>query len=196
MVNIYTSKFINIISLIITIIIYLVMNFFINHVNFKVNKVKFNADFVSEKTINLNNINSVNSSEKTLEQNLIEEQWYIQIDKISLKAPIAKDTTKDVLENYVGHFNESPLDKGNICLAAHNRGYKNNYFNRIKELKEGDEIKYVYKNIERTYEVTKQKIIKNTDWENLENTEENKITLITCVENEPDYRRCIQGIEK
>ena len=57
------------------------MNFFINHVNFKVNKVKFNADFVSEKTINLNNINSVNSSEKTLEQNLIEEQWYIQIDK-------------------------------------------------------------------------------------------------------------------
>ena len=51
------------------------MNFFINHVNFKVNKVKFNADFVSEKTINLNNINSVNSSEKTLEQNLIEEQW-------------------------------------------------------------------------------------------------------------------------
>ncbi len=196
MVNIYTSKFINIISLIITIIIYLVMNFFINHVNFKVNKVKFNADFVSEKTINLNNINSVNSSEKTLEQNLIEEQWYIQIDKISLKAPIAKDTTKDVLENYVGHFNESPLDKGNICLAAHNRGYKNNYFNRIKELKEGDEIKYVYKNIERTYEVTKQEIIKNTDWENLENTEENKITLITCVENEPDYRRCIQGIEK
>ena len=103
---------------------------------------------------------------------------------------------KDVLENYVGHFNESPLDKGNICLAAHNRGYKNNYFNRIKELKEGDEIKYVYKNIERTYEVTKQEIIKNTDWENLENTEENKITLITCVENEPDYRRCIQGIEK
>ena len=196
MVNIYTSKFINIIPLIITIIIYLVMNFFINHVNFKVNKVKFNADFVSEKTINLNNINSVNSSEKTLEQNLIEEQWYIQIDKISLKAPIAKDTTKDVLENYVGHFNESPLDKGNICLAAHNRGYKNNYFNRIKELKEGDEIKYVYKNIERTYEVTKQEIIKNTDWENLENTEENKITLITCVENEPDYRRCIQGIEK
>lgn len=196
MVNIYTSKFINIISLIITIIIYLVMNFFINHVNFKVNKVKFNADFVSEKTINLNNINSVNSSEKTLEQNLIEEQWYIQIDKISLKAPIAKDTTKDVLENYVGHFNESPLDKGNICLAAHNRGYKNNYFNKIKELKEGDEIKYVYKNIERTYEVTKQEIIKNTDWENLENTEENKITLITCVENEPDYRRCIQGIEK
>lgn len=172
------------------------MNFFINHVNFKVNKVKFNADFVSEKTINLNNINSVNSSEKTLEQNLIEEQWYIQIDKISLKAPIAKDTTKDVLENYVGHFNESPLDKGNICLAAHNRGYKNNYFNKIKELKEGDEIKYVYKNIERTYEVTKQEIIKNTDWENLENTEENKITLITCVENEPDYRRCIQGIEK
>ena len=41
-----------------------------------------------------------------------------------------------------------------------------------------------------------RKIIKDIDWEPLENTKENKITLITCVENEPEYRRCIQAIEK
>ena len=96
----------------------------------------------------------------------------------------------------MGHFEESSKDLGNICLAAHNRGYKNNYFNRLKELQEGDEIKYTYKDIERTYIVTKHEIIQNTDWSNLEATEENTITLITCVENEPKYRRCIQGIEK
>ena len=30
----------------------------------------------------------------------------------------------------------------------------------------------------------------------LENTEENILTLITCVENEPNYRRCVQAEEK
>ena len=120
----------------------------------------------------------------------------MQIDKISLKAEIQEGTTKEVMEDYVGHFEETSKDTGNVGLAAHNRGYKNNYFSRLKELNEGDEIKYKYNGIERIYEVTKHEIIENTDWSELEETDENKITLITCVENEPNYRRCIQGIEK
>ena len=43
--------------------------------------------------------------------------------------------------------------------------------------------------------ITKIEIIKNTDWSYLEKTEKNKITLITCVENEPQYRRCVQAEE-
>ena len=43
---------------------------------------------------------------------------------------------------------------------------------------------------------TKNKIIKDTDIDVLENTEENILTLITCVENEPNYRRCVQAEEK
>ena len=66
-----------------------------------------------------------------------------------------------------------------MCLAAHNRGYKHNYFSRIKELKEGDEITYRYKDIERTYIVTKHNIIKNTESSNLQNTDQYIITLIT-----------------
>ena len=100
------------------------------------------------------------------------------------------------MDEYVGHFEETKNDKGNIGLAAHNRGYKVNYFQNLKKLKEGDEIIYKYKNIQRTYIVKTLKIIKDTDWSYLENTNENKITLITCVENEPEYRRCVQGIEK
>lgn len=38
-------------------------------------------------------------------------------------------------------------------------------------------------------------VIEETNWSYLENTVENKITLITCVENEPSYRRCIQATE-
>lgn len=70
-----------------------------------------------------------------------------------------------------------------------------NYFGRIKELQIGDEIYYTYGNISRKYKVSLITIIQDTEWTYLENTQENRITLITCLEDEPEYRRCIQGIE-
>ena len=100
------------------------------------------------------------------------------------------------MDDFIGHFEETSKDIGNIGLAAHNRGYKNNYFENLKKAKEDDIILYKYKEITREYVVVKNCIIEDTDWSYLENTEENKITLITCVENEPKYRRCVQGVEK
>ena len=44
--------------------------------------------------------------------------------------------------------------------------------------------------------IIKNIIIKDTDWTNLEESDGNIITLITCVENQPEYRRCVQGKEK
>ena len=124
------------------------------------------------------------------------EIWQIEIPAISLIANIAEGTEKETLNKYIGHFEETPIEEGNICLAAHNRGYEVNYFQNLKKLKEGEEIIYRHGNFEKTYEVTKNKIIKDTDWEELENTDKNTITLITCVENEPNYRRCVKAIEK
>lgn len=79
---------------------------------------------------------------------------------------------------------------------GHNRGYPKNYFENIKTLANGDVIIYRYKSFKKEYIVTKNIIIKDTDWTNLEKSEKNKITLITCVENEPKYRRCVIGEEK
>ena len=84
---------------------------------------------------------------------------------------------------------------GNIALADHNRGYKVNYFQDLKKLEIGDEIYYSYKNIKRKYIVNSKAIIRDTDLQVLENTKENILTLITCLENEPQYRRCIQALE-
>ena len=109
---------------------------------------------------------------------------------------IAEGTDKEILDYFVGHFEESPKQLGNVCLAAHNRGYNVNYFADIKNLNIGDEIYYTFNNITKKYEVVLKTIIEETDWSNLKNTKENKITLITCVENEPEFRRCVQAIEK
>lgn len=122
--------------------------------------------------------------------------WKIEIPKISLVAEIAEGTTKEILNQYIGHFEITPKEVGNIGLAGHNRGYNVNYFQDLKLLQKGDEIKYTYNNFEKIYEVEKVRIIKDTEWEYLENTEDNRLTLITCVENQPEYRRCVQAVEK
>lgn len=75
-------------------------------------------------------------------------------------------------------------------------GYPVNYFARIKELKVGDEIIYKAQNDSKIYLVNVITIIEDTDWSYLQETKEDKITLITCVENEPSKRRCVQGIIK
>lgn len=122
--------------------------------------------------------------------------WQIEIPKIALNASISEGTTKEILNQYVGHFEKTTKEEGNIGLAAHNRGYKVNYFKDLKLLQEGDEIIYKHNEFEKIYEVEKCRIIKDTEWDYLEETEENMLTLITCVENQPEYRRCIQAIEK
>lgn len=120
------------------------------------------------------------------------EIWQIEIPKISLIANISEGTTNEVLKQYVGHFNVTSRQVGNIGLAAHNAGD----FKDLKLLKEGDEIKYKYNQFEKIYEVEKCRIIKASEWEYFEENEDNMLTLITYVENQPEYRRCVQAIEK
>ena len=53
------------------------------------------------------------------------ELWQVEIPKINLIAPIAQDTTQEVMEKYVGHFTKTAFWTGNIGLAAHNRRLPN-----------------------------------------------------------------------
>lgn len=147
---------------------------------------------INEDVMNVNIIEDMPVIE-TIEK---DEIWQIEIPEIFLIANISEGTTKEVLNQYVGHFETTSKELGNIGLAAHNRGYDVNYFKDLKLLKEGDEIIYKHNEFEKIYEVEKCKIIKDTEWSFLEETEENMLTLITCVENQPEYRRCVQAVEK
>ncbi|MBR3162669.1 MAG: class D sortase [Clostridia bacterium] len=151
-------------------------------------KINLNVSFIS--SINEEKTNLTNNEKK------IDNNWVVKIPEIDLYAQIKEGTTKDVMNKYVGHFDETQLEYGNVGLAAHNRGYPVNYFENLKQLKVGSEIIYIHEDFEMTYVVEKIEVIENTNWEYLQNTEDNRITLITCVENEPKYRRCIQGVEK
>ena len=129
-------------------------------------------------------------------ENTNNELWQIQIPKIDLIADISEGTSQEILNKYVGHFEGTQKENGNVGLAAHNRGYDVNYFARLKELGLGDEIIYIVNGNKKEYEISLITIIEDTEWTNLENTNDNRLTLITCLENEPSKRRCIQAKEK
>lgn len=206
----YTKRHVNIVSLIITILVFLFISkssFFLNNFDFQNHQIskifkrdtvlaKSNANDINQETEESSEIRDNHSLNTNLEENQIKDtNWKIIIPEISLEANISEGTSKEIMDKYVGHFEETSFTNGNIGLAAHNRGYPVNYFAQIKKLKEGDEIIYKYKDFEKRYIVSKNIIIADTDWSYLEGTEDNRITLITCVENEPEYRRCIVGIE-
>ena len=185
----FTKAGINLISLGITTIIFILIQIFMFQY---ANGIEMQVD-ISQGIIKQDEFNTQIQDNTIIEKT---NNWEIEIPAIQLKAEIAEGTDEQTLNEKVGHFVETQKETGNIGLAGHNRGYNVNYFENLKKLKEGDEIKYIHNNYENTYEVIKNDIIKDTDWSKLENTEENMLTLITCVENEPNYRRCIQAIEK
>ncbi len=182
----FTRAGVNLISFIITTIIFSIIQITLYQY---VNGVKLNVNI----TENIMKKQDVYVPIETLKTDDI---WQLEIEEIKLKADIAEGTSKEILEDKIGHFTETQTENGNIGLAAHNRGYKVNYFENLKKLKQGDKIKYIHNQYQQTYIVEKNIIIKDTDWEKLENTEEDKLTLITCVENEPEYRRCVQAIKE
>ncbi len=198
----YTTWYVNVISLIISSIIFCFTNFFISNNcfigvgNFFYSKTEFDnqSDLqIPEKDIL---ISKENNSEDAMNSELLyDEKWCIEIPKIALKAYIEEGTSKEVMDNYVGHFEETSKFDGNIGLAAHNRGYKNNYFQNLKELREDDIVYYFFNGNSKKFIVIDNFIIEDTDWSVFNETEENMLTLITCVENEPSYRRCVQAKE-
>ena len=194
----YSAIYINLISFFISLIIFTFVSLFFSGYEFFKSQLKLKNNFKVENQIQTKTEEILQNQTNTQENNIVQEtanQWYLEIPSINLKAEIKEGTTKEVMDDYIGHFEETSKENGTVGLAAHNRGYKNNYFARLKELKEGDVIYYNYKGNLIKYRIFNLEIIKDTDWSKLQKSEENKITLITCVENQPEYRRCVQGIE-
>lgn len=109
----YTARYINIVSLIITIIIFCL----IMKTNVVCNKFDFNPQKISillRKNIVKVAINSNNINKETKEQNLQkqnkksykETNWKLKIPEISLEAEISESTDKETMDKFIGHFEE------------------------------------------------------------------------------------------
>lgn len=186
-----------IVSIIISLVIWMSLNFIL--IQFNENQKKEVNTTLVLKTSQINSIKEnveVNMKiDEVVENQYKNNEWRIFISKINLDAPILEGTTQEILRRGVGHFSTTSKWDGNVALAAHNRGYKYNFFQEIKRLEVGDIIEYQTEQGKRTYQVSRKNEIEETDLSCLENTKENKLTLITCIENMPEYRLCVQAIE-
>lgn len=120
--------------------------------------------------------------------------WCLEIPKIGLKGNIANGTSAGVLNQFIGHFDETPKDSGNVGLAAHNRGYAVNYFANINKLEANDVIYYTSNGVKKTYVVVSKDIIDVYDWSKLGATGDERVTLITCVDGNTEIRLCVQAV--
>lgn len=175
---------------ILVIVIITVLSIFLYN-KYKVNK---NINFVYEETSNVQDNIENSKSIDALYINIDDNNTIgvIEIEKIKYKGLIYEGTTMDVLDKGIGHFKNTPIFQGNVCLAGHNY---NNTWAKLHTLEKGDTIKYTSILGSKTYSVCEVKAIKETDMSVLDNTQDNMITLITCIRNTPTQRLCVQAIE-
>ena len=116
----------------------------------------------------------------------------LKIPSIGVNVKIYQGTDSATLAKGAGHFTDTSIWAGNVCIAGHNRG-TNCYFGKIHTLNIGDEITLTTALGTRTYSVTSVQKISETDSSATGSTSDNRVTLFTCVRNESAYRWCVTG---
>lgn len=160
--------------------------------------IKHQENNINELTP-IDNLNNENIGSEIIQEEIIDSSKIgtLTIPKINLyDVDICESVELETLSYAIGHFENTSIYEGNIGLASHNAGTNANYFADINKLQKGDEIYYQTKYGIKRYIVDTIVEIDSYDWSYLEQTEDNRITLITCVTNKPNMRLCIQGIEE
>lgn len=170
--------------LLIFIIITLIVSLFVENKIKKQNEISTICDIIEQ-----NNVQNTEKSDLKLENGVI---GIIKIDKIGFEGLIHEGTDMEILDKYVGHFENSNIFDGNVALAAHNNS---KFWKNLNKVSKGDKITYTCLLGTRTYEIFNIKIISSDDWTLFQNSDKNIITLITCVHGKPSQRLCVQGIE-
>ena len=119
----------------------------------------------------------------------------LAIPSIGLTVGVYEGTDSAALLKGAGHFENTSIWNGNVPIAGHNRGVRND-FGKIHTLKSGDLITFTTVLGTRTYAVSSVTKVDVSDTSGLASTAENCITLYTCVEDQPAYRWCVRGVEQ
>jgi sortase A len=118
----------------------------------------------------------------------------LKIPELDLSVKVYEEESLENMRRGIGHFKSTSCWEGNVGFAAHNRG-NSEYFGEIHTLDIGDRIIYSTKLGTRTYEVFSVSKVSENDVSSLQRTTENIVTLITCVNDVPELRWCVQARE-
>jgi len=123
-----------------------------------------------------------NSSAKSPSQDINGAIGLMLIPKINLKVAIGEGVDMETLKYAVGHFPNTakPGEKGNFCVAGHRSYTYNEYFNRLGEIKIGDEVIIRTIKEEYKYKVYEIKVVEPSEVSVLDSTKDATLTLVTC----------------
>lgn len=119
----------------------------------------------------------------------------LKIPAIGLTVKVYEGTDSQTLAKGAGHFEDTSIWRGNIAVAAHNRGV-NNHFGQIHTLEIGDKVTLTTKLGTRTYEVASVEKVNENDTSGLNPTSNDQITLYTCVRDQRDNRWKVVAVAK
>jgi sortase A len=105
----------------------------------------------------------------------------IRIPKIDVEKAVVEGVSVNALKQGPGHYPTTPMpgQPGNAAIAGHRTTYGAPFY-RTDELVAGDLIQVTTRQGEFTYEVREKKIVKPTQNEVLDPSDENLLTLTTC----------------
>ena len=119
----------------------------------------------------------------------------VAIARVGLKAKVFEDTNAQSMAKGAGHFVSSAYWDGNVALFRHNRGNGCAYFAQLKDVRVGDTVTYTTNLGTKTYQVIYVGTISYTDYSPLNASGDNRLTLITCIADQPSLRLCVQAVE-
>ena len=119
----------------------------------------------------------------------------LKIPTISLSVKVYEGTSSSVLAKGAGHFQNTSIWDGNVSIAGHNRGVRDD-FGDLHTLDPGDTITWTTKLGTRTYEVVSVEKVLETDTSGTAATTDNRLTLYTCVRDQREYRWQVQAVEQ
>ena len=119
----------------------------------------------------------------------------VKIPSLGINMKVWEGETDASMAKGMAHYSSTSGWDGNCCLCGHNRGSAYS-IGSIKNLEIGDTITYTTVYGTRTYAVSYVGTISSTDWSRLQATADNRITITTCLANQPSKRVVVQATEK
>jgi LPXTG-site transpeptidase (sortase) family protein len=118
----------------------------------------------------------------------------VTISSVGLEVKVYEGATTESMAKGAGHYEATSLWDGNVGLFGHNRG-SHPHFKQLKNVEVGDIVTYETNQGIRTYQVVFTGTISYTDHTYLNEMGDNRITLTTCIADQPSLRLCVQAVE-
>lgn len=112
----------------------------------------------------------------------------LSIPAIGVNNYVYEGTDSNALAKGIGHFDCTSGWNGNIALGAHNR---TGIFGKLDKLQVGDTMTYTTGYGTLTYQVSSITQVSTNDTSGLQQDGTNRLTLYTCVPNQPELKTCV-----